>query len=137
MDGTWWGDWAEWLRGHAGSVADAPGSLGAEAARKHLETLVDLYERGMLEPPPIACATSAAIAAGGDGRKEWESEWNWDKEDREQEHQLVYGRVLTYEELIEPAPAGDEQAWEMPFPSRFERWAHRLWDGLLKVEERR
>ncbi len=31
MEGTWWRDWSEWLRGHAGPVADAPLSLGAEA----------------------------------------------------------------------------------------------------------
>jgi polyhydroxyalkanoate synthase subunit PhaC len=31
MEGTWWRDWSEWLRGHAGPVADAPRSLGAEA----------------------------------------------------------------------------------------------------------
>ena len=30
-EGTWWADWSEWLRGHAGSVADAPQSLGADA----------------------------------------------------------------------------------------------------------
>ena len=30
-EGTWWADWSEWLRGHAGSVADAPLSLGADA----------------------------------------------------------------------------------------------------------
>jgi polyhydroxyalkanoate synthase len=31
MEGTWWSDWSEWLRGHGGSVADAPRFLGAES----------------------------------------------------------------------------------------------------------
>ena len=53
--------------------------------------LVDLYDRGMREPLPMACRTSAAYVAGGNARAEWESD-RFPKEDRDAEHELVYGQ---------------------------------------------
>ena len=94
----------------------------------HLADLVALHDRGMREPLPIACMTSAAYArtarGGGDARKaagrEWTTEWNFPKEDQDLEHQLVFGRVLSIEELC--ARAG------------FDSLAQQLWDAALDWE---
>jgi exodeoxyribonuclease V gamma subunit len=116
-----------------------------ELAAAELATLIDLYDRGMREPLPLFCATSAAYAraaaAGQDavaaGEKEWTTEWRFDREDRELEHQLVLGGVLTFAQLLEIAPAGGESGpgWEPAEPSRLGRLARRIWDGLLAREE--
>jgi exodeoxyribonuclease V gamma subunit len=100
---------------------------------------VDLYDRGMREPLPLYCRTSAAYASGGDraARAEWTSEWNYTKEDAEREHVLVLGGVRSFDELLEAAPRSDENGdgWDGSEPYRFGRCARRLWDGLLAVEE--
>ena len=65
----------------------------------HLAVLVDLFDRGLREPLPLYCKTSAAYAAasppGSDGRaaaeRQWESDRNFPEEDSEPEHQLVLG----------------------------------------------
>jgi exodeoxyribonuclease V gamma subunit len=98
----------------------------------------------MREPLPIACETSAAYAAaaahGGDRRREagreWTSAWNFDREDRDPAHRLVFGRELTIDDLLGPEPRPDEQGpgWEAE-PSRFGAYALRLWNGLLLREE--
>jgi exodeoxyribonuclease V gamma subunit len=116
-----------------------------EAARGHLATLLDLHRRGMREPLPLACMASAAYARaatkGGDpekaARNEWESAWNFDREDKELEHQLVLDGVLTFDELAADPPRADEEGdgWVAAEPTRFGRYARRLWDGLLAVEE--
>jgi exodeoxyribonuclease V gamma subunit len=113
-------------------------------ALEELGTLVDLYDRGMREPLPLACLTSAAYAeaaaAGANAeaaaRKAWESEWSFDKEDRELDHQLVHGGVLTLGELLGEAPRPDEagDGWEASETTRFGRYARRLWSGLLARE---
>jgi exodeoxyribonuclease V gamma subunit len=119
--------------------------LDAETARHHLGVLVDLYARGMREPPPLACLTSAAYAAaaraGRDpvaaARAEWESGFKFDREDAEPDHQLVLGGVRTFAELLAEAARPDEHGpwWDPDETRRFGRWARRLWDGLLQVEE--
>jgi exodeoxyribonuclease V gamma subunit len=113
-------------------------------AREQLKTLVDLYDRGMREPLPLACMTSAAYAAathaGGDASKAaraaWESGWNFPKEDAELEHQLVLGDVLTFDELTAEPPRDDESGdgWDDAEPTRFGRYSVRLWDALLQAE---
>ena len=75
----------------------------------------------MCEPLPLACRTSAAYVAGSKAAKEWESEWNFTREDQELEHQLVFGGVLSFEELA--ARTG------------FDRYARQLWDGPLGWEQ--
>ncbi len=99
----------------------------------------------MREPLPIFCATSAAYAAAAvagldaeqAGEREWHSDWRFEREDAELEHQLVLGGVWTFAELLEIAPRSDElgDGWASAEPSRFGRLARRLWDGLLAREE--
>ncbi len=115
------------------------------AAVEQLTALLDLYDRGMREPVPLACVASAAYAraafAGGDavaaGRREWESSWNFDREDADLEHQLVLGGVLTFDELLALPPRTDElgTGWDAADPTRFGRYARRLWAGPLAAEE--
>jgi exodeoxyribonuclease V gamma subunit len=113
----------------------------AEQARARLAALIDLYDRGMREPLPLACMTSAAYAAavfagedaGKAARDAWESGWNFPKEDAELEHQLVRGGILTFDELTAEPPRADE-GWDATETTRFGRYALRLWEGLLDIE---
>jgi exodeoxyribonuclease V gamma subunit len=113
-----------------------------QTALEQLAVLLDLYDRGMREPLPLACDTSAAyaqaVAADEDGeaaaRGAWETVFRYDKEDRHPEHLLVYGDALPFARLLADAPRSDE-AWEEAETTRFGRYAMRLWRGLLAVEE--
>jgi exodeoxyribonuclease V gamma subunit len=126
------------------TVARIPSPATADALEQ-LAVLADLYDRGMREPPPLACLTSAAYAAAArDGRdpeaaarSEWESGFRFPREDAEPEHVLVLGGVRPFADLLaEPARADERGSWWDPGePRRFGRWARRLWDGLLAVEE--
>jgi exodeoxyribonuclease V gamma subunit len=98
-----------------------------EAALAELDAVVELYDRGMREPLPLYCLTSAAYAEAaatgrnptGAARKAWTSEWNFDREDRELEHQLVLGGIVGFDAL----PAAE-----------LGRNAQQLWGGLLARE---
>jgi exodeoxyribonuclease V gamma subunit len=124
---------------------DADPAASRALALDHLRVLADLYDRGMREPPPLACASSAAYAAaaraGGDpvsaGRSAWESAYGFPREDAEPEHQLVLGGVRTFAELLAAPGRADERGpwWDPGEPRRFGRWATRLWGGLLQCEE--
>jgi exodeoxyribonuclease V gamma subunit len=115
-----------------------------ERARKQLATLIDLYDRGMREPLPLACMTSAAYARatheGADAEKaarnEWESGWAFPKEDAELEHQLVRGDISSFEELTAEPPRADEsgESWDDTETTRFGRYSVRIWDALLQTE---
>src|SRR3954454_5306741 len=110
-------------------------------AKEQLATLIDLYDRGMREPLPLACMTSAAYAIathnGADAEKaarnEWESGWAFPKEDAELEHQLVRGDILSFDELTAEPPRADE-SWDDTETTRFGRYSVRLWNGLLQPE---
>lgn len=115
-------------------------------ARSCLADLVDCYDRGMREPLPLYCRTSAAYVEsrrnGRDSvhnaRREWTSPpWRGTGEDAEAEHQLVLGGVATFEKLLTAPPRDDENGpgWALEETTRFGRYAHRLWDGLLAREE--
>jgi exodeoxyribonuclease V gamma subunit len=103
--------------------------LAPELALQHLTALVELFDAGLREPLPIACKTSAAYAQalhrGGDPVKaavaEWESDWNFPREDKDPEHELVFGAGLPFELLV--AQPG------------FDRYARRLWDPALGWEQ--
>ena len=107
----------------AGLTAD---ERGAEAVRLLLD-LIDLYDRGMREPLPLYCKTSAAWAEGirfdkdaeGDARRAWFTSYEIPNEDRDAYHQLVLGGVVEYEDL----------------DGRFCEMAHELWDPLLDHEK--
>jgi exodeoxyribonuclease V gamma subunit len=117
----------------------------ARAANEALHGLVDLYDRGLREPLPLPCASAAAYArarhvgedALADARAQWESAFNYPREDQELEHQLALGGQLTVEELMAIPARSDEcgEGWLEAEPSRFARLAHRLWSGLLTREE--
>jgi exodeoxyribonuclease V gamma subunit len=125
------------------TIARLPNVTGPEALA-HLAALVDLRERGMREPLPIACNASAAYAravANGEnpvtaGAKAWESGWNFPREDVELEHQLVFGGQLAFTDLLDDAPRADEAGagWDDEETTRFGRLARRLWDGALAHE---
>jgi exodeoxyribonuclease V gamma subunit len=135
------------------AATDSPGHvtiarippLPAADALEHLGVLADLYDRGMREPPPLACLSSAAYAAAArDGRdpeaaarSEWESAFRYDREDREPEHLLALGGARPLADLLAEPARADEHGpwWDVEEPRRFGRWARRLWDGLLAVEE--
>jgi exodeoxyribonuclease V gamma subunit len=129
------------------TIAQVTGPGGDAAERRewalgHLAALVDLYDRGMREPLPVYCATSAAYAeasaAGRDpetaAREAWTTEWKITGEDEELEHQLVLGGVLAFDDLLADAPRTDE-GWEPSEATRFGRYARRMWDGVLASEE--
>jgi exodeoxyribonuclease V gamma subunit len=126
------------------------GPLGADAAsrkaaaERHLGFLVDLFLRGMREPLPLYCKTSAAWAeAAASGRDpesaagaEWASEYGYDKEDREPEHALVLGGRVSLANMVERSgvPGDDEADWEPSERTRFGVCARRLWGGVLTYE---
>jgi exodeoxyribonuclease V gamma subunit len=93
-----------------------------EAALEELTVLLELYDRGMREPLPLACETSAAYVREGElaASRAWTSTFGYDKEDRQPEHVLVHGGQISFEELLAQPLFGD--------------YAHRLWDGLLARE---
>ena len=119
--------------------------LAPAAALEQLATLMDLHDRGMREPLPLYCATSAAYAeaatAGSDAigaaGKAWTSEFRFDKEDKELEHQFVLAGVRTFAQLLEDPPRRDESGpgWDVSETTRLGAYARRMWDGLLASEE--
>jgi exodeoxyribonuclease V gamma subunit len=126
-------------------LAADPGERRQIAGRL-LAAIVNLYDRGMCEPLPLYCLTSAAYAeaavGGGEplaaARRAWTSEWSYDKEDRDLEHQLVLGGVLAFEQLSDEPPRPDETGpgWEGDETTRLGRYARRMWDELLAREQR-
>jgi exodeoxyribonuclease V gamma subunit len=119
--------------------------LDAGIARKQLATIADLHERGMREALPIACLASAAYARAAASRKDpvlaarkqWESGFRFEGEDAQPEHELVYGGVLAFEDLLAQLPREDEagEGWDERETTRFGRYARRLWEGLLAHEQ--
>jgi exodeoxyribonuclease V gamma subunit len=126
-------------------LAAFAGDTLESGALRHLVPLVELYDRGMREPLPLYCQTSAAYAEAlakrrrpdAAARKAWESTWEYDKEDKELSHQLVLGGIRSLDAVLAAPPGGNEcgSGWAEEETTRFGRFAQRLWDGLLQSEE--
>ncbi|MDQ6817047.1 MAG: exodeoxyribonuclease V subunit gamma [Actinomycetota bacterium] len=126
-----------------------PLGIDAEERRRvaieQLMVIVDLFERGMREPLPLYCVSSAeyarAAVQGEDpiaaARRAWKSEWRYSGEDADREHKLVLAGERALEDLLEEEPREDERGpgWESSETSRFGRLARRMWDGLLRHED--
>ncbi|MDP5182384.1 exodeoxyribonuclease V subunit gamma [Blastococcus sp. BMG 814] len=107
-----------------------------------LTDLVDLYDRGMCEPLPMAVKTSWAYAgerldgrsperALDTARKEWNRESGGEREDRS--HQYVWGDKPAFEQLVAAAPSDGEQ-WAGEI-TRFGALACRLWTPIRAAEQ--
>ncbi len=128
-------------------IASVSGDGGArsDVARRQLDTIVDLYFRSMCEPPPLYCKTSAAWAEAVSRNRapkpaasgEWTSKYGLPREDQQDEHVLVLGGVVSFDELLQLEPHADESGddWDHQETSRLGRWACRLWAGLLAHEQ--
>ena len=133
-------------------LAESPDALQSSAI-KLLDVIVDLYQRGMREPLPLYCATSAAWAAARrhdenphePARTQWaSSSEEFPGEDAEPEHLAVLGSAIPFEQLLR-GPAGDDETadgetgtgWAMTETSRFGRLAVRLWGPVLRHERSR
>ncbi|HZE04419.1 MAG TPA: hypothetical protein VE127_04295, partial [Solirubrobacteraceae bacterium] len=129
---------------HVEPPAPDPADRAAFAAEQ-LGMLVDLYDRGMREPLPLFCMTSEAYAAaalsGQDAAfaaaKRWESEFKYPHEDQDLEHQLAFGGVLAFDEVLRSPAQADEagSGWNPTETSRFGRYARRLWGEVLAREQ--
>ena len=122
-------------------AGEDPAERGRTALAQ-LGIIIDLYERGMREPLPLASDASAAYAeaaaSGRDGAaaadRAWTSTFDYPKEDRQPEHLLVHGGEIPLSDLLATTPRADEH-WYPDEPTRFGGYARRLWDGLLACEE--
>ena len=106
------------------TVARLPaGGLDPATARRRLHDLIDIYDRGLCEPLPVYCATSAAFA-GKRGAAGAAKAWNsarYPGEGADPEHQLVLGRIPPFDDLVADPRFGD--------------YARRLWTHLLATEQ--
>ncbi|WP_205696774.1 exodeoxyribonuclease V subunit gamma [Conexibacter sp. SYSU D00693] len=139
-------------RGARISVAEVPPlqpepEERAAAAAAQLGVLVDLLDRGLREPVPLACRSSAAYAAERRtgkrpeqalvaARDAWESSWNRPGEDADPEHEQVFGGRAALVDVWLPKVRADErgEGWPVDEDHRFGAYARRLWSGLLLHE---
>jgi len=125
------------------SPLPGPPASRREAALNRLVGLVDLYDRGMGEPLPIFCGTSAeAVEAARFGddletaaTKVWESGYNRYGEDEEPEHVQLFGPEAPFRQFLEQEPRSDDPVSSRSVSSRFELYAHLLWDDLIDHPE--
>jgi exodeoxyribonuclease V gamma subunit len=134
------------LGGRGASVPDAADAAAFRrgAAVAYLDRIVDLYSRAMCEPPPLYCKTSGAWAEAvlRDGRPEQAAVKQWTSnqgfgESFDADNRLVLGGIAPFDALLREVPRPDEsgEGWDGGQPTRFGRWALRLWGGLLAHEK--
>lgn len=125
------------------ALADDPGER-RRLALEHLEVIVDLHRRGMREPLPIFCETSAAYAEAV-GRKpdpfaaaadKFEGPWSFSGEIDEPEHQLVHRGIGSLYDIVDEGPRPDESGagWFNGETTRIGALARRLWHLPLQYE---
>jgi exodeoxyribonuclease V gamma subunit len=138
-------------------LAESPDALQSSAVQL-LDVLVDLYQRGMREPLPLYCATSAAWASARrrddnpyePARAQWSSSSDeFPGEGSEPEHLAVLGSAIPFEQLLRRQTtndgAGDDgtgddetgRGWATTETTRFGRLAVRLWGPVLRHERSR
>ncbi len=101
------------LIGRAPASADEPvrtvryAAIDPDEAREHLEALLDLHRRGLREPLPLATGPAAAYVERGEeaARREWDSRFNFDGEDKRPEHRMAFDGVRSFDELLRFAAA--------------------------------
>jgi exodeoxyribonuclease V gamma subunit len=107
-----------------------------------LADLIDLYERGMCEPLPLAVKSSWAYAGGRLGgnsaeqalesaRTEWDRKQGGERDDRHHAH--VWGDGASFDRLLGAAP-GDGEEWAGE-TTRFGALACRLWAPVRTAEQ--
>ena len=127
-------------RRRAVTVARIAPLAARRRARAARACCVDLYDRGMREPLPLCCdcrGVRAAFARAGRRRRarEWESDGASTSEDREPEHVLVVRRrAARFDDAARRPRRAPDERWGTDEPTRFGRYARRLWDGLLACE---
>lgn len=128
--------------GRYGARARTSTLLAPANARAVLADLLDLYDRGTVEPLPMAVKTSHAYArarAGGDvpeqaldqAGREWTG-GRFPGEQEERHHVHVWGQRPPLTVLIDPGPLEDER-WPGE-TTRFGVLARRFWTPLLDAE---
>ncbi|MGY1751509.1 exodeoxyribonuclease V subunit gamma [Blastococcus sp. SYSU D01042] len=128
--------------GRRGDRARTSTITAPAGARSVLADLLDLYDRGMCEPLPLAVKTSWAYAGARlegqdadralDGaRKEWQRDGGGEHEDRS--HRFVWGERPAFDQLVAAAP-GDGEAWAGE-TTRFGALACRFWTPVRAAEQ--
>ncbi|MFN8150281.1 MAG: exodeoxyribonuclease V subunit gamma [Solirubrobacterales bacterium] len=129
------------------------GGLGADEAERStralacLEVLVDLFRRGMREPLPLFCESSAAYAAAlRDGKDtsdairnaaaKFDNQWSFDGEIEDAEHRFVFGDIGSLDDIlaIDPLPDEGGAGW-FSTETTFGLLARRLWNDPLELGE--
>ncbi len=133
------------------SLAPLPGPPDERRriALSGLGLLADLFDRGMAEPLPLACATSAAWAEARGlslsddqvldrAAKAWQPSGDIPGERDQAEHVFLHGRFSDIRDLLGERPRADESGpgWRADEPHRFGRLSRRLWDPILGHESR-
>jgi exodeoxyribonuclease V gamma subunit len=128
--------------GRGGSRARTSTIAAPADPRAALADLIDLFDRGMCEPLPLATKTSAAYAAvrlgGGtveqaleNAGREWRSSFGGERDDRP--HVYVWGDGVALPALL-AAPSGDGEQWPGE-TTRFGALACRLWAPVRDAEQ--